>query len=472
MRESNVLQARLPWRVRICYGVSTFSKNLINVIMAGFMSFFYIDVLGIDALVAAGFILAAKIWDIINDPMMGILVDRTKPKKEGRCRFWVKRFSLPTGIALALCWFVPSLSKPLTLIWVIVTYVLQGMGATVLQIPVDTLLGRMTSDHTERARFSQISLIFGLAASYLVGGYTMMLVGVFGGGNMRVGFGRVGILYGTIYALCYMICYWGTRGYEPVDDEALTALTEKRSVEAEQASLGQQIKALTQNKVWVAIILCALFLEISVSTEQATLPFYFRYNFPTTNLYPIYSTCTYSASIIPLLLLPAFVKKFGNVKTATVGCVMMILGYLFRFAMADASVSIMAAGWMLSGFGNGLMSSTLLLIVFDSRTYGVWKTGTDNDAVLMAGLSSAVKIGLALGGPLQGVSLKLVPYVANAAAQDPSVLRVFFVLCTGINSAILLIPLILYLTILRKNEKNLPMMYTEIEARSKESTSL
>lgn len=75
MRDSNVLQARLPWRVRICYGVSTFSKNLINVIMAGFMSFFYIDVLGIDALVAAGFILAAKIWDIINDPMMGILVD-------------------------------------------------------------------------------------------------------------------------------------------------------------------------------------------------------------------------------------------------------------------------------------------------------------------------------------------------------------------------------------------------------------
>lgn len=79
----------LPWRVKILYAAGSFSKALLAVAMAAFMLYFYTDVCGIDPTVAATIILIAKIWDIINDPMMGAIIDRTR-SKEGKCRFWLK----------------------------------------------------------------------------------------------------------------------------------------------------------------------------------------------------------------------------------------------------------------------------------------------------------------------------------------------------------------------------------------------
>ena len=76
----------LPWRVKILYAAGSFSKALLAVAMAAFMLYFYTDVCGIDSTVAATIILIAKIWDIINDPMMGAIIDRTR-SKEGKCRF-------------------------------------------------------------------------------------------------------------------------------------------------------------------------------------------------------------------------------------------------------------------------------------------------------------------------------------------------------------------------------------------------
>lgn len=94
----------LPWRVKILYAAGSFSKALLAVAMAAFMLYFYTDVCGIDSTVAATIILIAKIWDIINDPLMGAIIDRTR-SKEGKCRFWLKYMSVPGMVIVALCFF-------------------------------------------------------------------------------------------------------------------------------------------------------------------------------------------------------------------------------------------------------------------------------------------------------------------------------------------------------------------------------
>lgn len=89
----------LPWRVKILYAAGSFSKALLAVAMAAFMLYFYTDVCGIDSTVAATIILIAKIWNIINDPMMGAIIDRTR-SKEGKCRFWLKYGKTTTTIPM------------------------------------------------------------------------------------------------------------------------------------------------------------------------------------------------------------------------------------------------------------------------------------------------------------------------------------------------------------------------------------
>ena len=249
MGNSNTVQAvNLPWRVRLCFGAGSIGKTLINCVMAAFMLFFYVDVMGMDSVVVSAVILIAKIWDIINDPMMGFLVDRTTGKKEGKCRFWLKYFSVPGGVCLALCMFMPELTATGKIIWVVVTYLLQGMVATILLIPMNTMIGRLSNDPAVRATLSQVQGIFGLAASFLVSGYTMVMVGVLGAGDMRVGFYKVGIIYGIVYALSHLIVYFGTKGYDAVAVDK-TPDAAKTNAPAEKLTLGKSLKALLQNKV-------------------------------------------------------------------------------------------------------------------------------------------------------------------------------------------------------------------------------
>ena len=175
---TKVEPVKLPLKVKIIYASGDLAKTLLVVSTMSFLLYFYTDVIGINSGVAATIILIAKIWDIINDPMMGAIVDRTK-SKEGKCRIWLKYLSVPGGVILALAFMMPELSASGKIVWVAVTYTLQGMASTALMIPLNTLMGRLTSDPVQRANLNQIKGVFSTIASLSVPALTMPLVAAF-----------------------------------------------------------------------------------------------------------------------------------------------------------------------------------------------------------------------------------------------------------------------------------------------------
>lgn len=202
----------LPWRVKILYAAGSFSKALLAVTMAAFMLYFYTDVCGIDPTIAATIILIAKVWDIVNDPMMGAIIDRTR-SKEGKCRWWLKYMSVPGMVIVALCFFMPELTATGKIIWVAVTYVLQGMISTSLLLPFNTMISRLTSDEQQRVQLTQADGIGQILSQWMVVSLTFTFVGWLGGGDSRKGFLYVGIIYGIIYGIGHLIVYFATRGY-------------------------------------------------------------------------------------------------------------------------------------------------------------------------------------------------------------------------------------------------------------------
>ncbi len=470
--ENTKAVTHLPWKVRLSFGAGNVAKVLINTVMAAYMLFFYVDVMGMDELVVSAIILISKVWDIVNDPIMGVIVDKTRGRKEGKCRFWLKYFSVPGGVCLALCMFMPELTATGKIIWVAVTYVLQSMVATILLIPMNTMIGRVSTDHTQRATLAQMQGFFGLATSFVVSGYTMTMVGFFGRGDMRKGFAIVGIIFGIVYAAANFIVYLGTKGYDGNEQTDGSAGAAPAEVEEQKVSMRDILSALAKNKVWVAVIACGMMVNLYVGVEQASLPFYIQYAFNNSEkLYSIYSLCFNVGALVPFLLLSFFIKHLGNARTAALGCLVCAAGYLYRFIMADSSVTVMIIGWIFAGVGQGLTSSVLILSIFDARVYGLWKTGVDNEAVLMSGFSAAYKIGLALGTPIVAGLLTLVPYTKGAASQPESVIEMLRFMSTGLNALIFVLPFILYMTVVYKNEKNLPRMQAEIEARKAEHGS-
>lgn len=467
---TKVEPVKLPLKVKIIYASGDLAKTLLVVSTMSFLLYFYTDVIGINSGVAATIILIAKIWDIINDPMMGAIVDRTK-SKEGKCRVWLKYLSVPGGVVLALAFMMPELSASGKIVWVAVTYTLQGMASTALMIPLNTLMGRLTSDPVQRANLNQIKGVFSTIASLSVPALTMPLVAAFGQGDMQKGFFFVGIIYGIIYAAIHLLVFWGTRGCEPLEhlEEAESGLPQGKDGKL-QPSIGQVLKALMKNTPWLLCIALYLIDMIASSIANTVTTFYCQYNLGNINLMSPIALAISISGIVVYVCLGFFVKRFGNAGTGAIGCVLAAAGFGLRFLFHDANLLVIFAGCIILGFGCALAGSTVLLCIFDAKVYGEWKTGVDNEAILMSGYSVSYKTGQALGNPIAGYLMLLVPYVPQAAMQQESVLNLFFYESTLIPAVGFAIAFI-FAMMLRKFERKVPEMRAEIEARKEKATA-
>lgn len=459
---TKVEPVKLPWKVKFLYATGDVAKTTTVIMTMAFSMYFYTEVCGINSGIAATIILIAKIWDIINDPMMGALVDRTK-SKEGKCRMWLKYMSLPGGVIFALAFMMPELTATGKIVWVAITYTLQGMASTSLMIPMNTLMGRLTSDPLERASLNQIKGVLNVIPNIVVPAATMPMVIFFGKGDMQKGFLVVGIIYGIIFAVFNLTVFFGTRGYEPLEHLA-EGSNQESDLKAKQPSVGEVLSALLRNTPWLFCIGMYLVDMLALSVSNSVMTWYFQYNIGSIPLMSLVSSISLGASLVVYIFLGVFVKKFGNAGTAAIGCLTSVVGFALRFILHDASTAILLAGNIIANLGTGLVGGTILLCIFDAKVYGEWKTGVDNEAILMSGFSISYKTGQALGGPVAGYLLMTVPYVAQAAAQEQSVLDLWFYESTLLPAVGFVIALIFSLLLI-KYEKKVPEMRAEIEAR-------
>lgn len=470
MKHENTLNQpqKLPWMVKILYSSGDFAKTLLVIMTSAFSMYFYTEICGMDPKIVATIVLIAKIWDFINDPMMGALVDRTKAK-DGKCRMWLKYMSVPAGVILALNFIMPDLSATGKIVWVAVTYTLQGMASTALLIPLNTMMGRLTADPAERATLNSVRGYYGIAANLIVGSATIPMVMFFGKGDMQKGFLWVAIIYGTVYALVHLLVFWGTRGYD-AEEEEIAPAGEIAANPVPKASFGASLKAMLTNTPWVFCFLMYFTVMLASGISATTGLYYFQYNLNRMDLYSIVSMISLIASVPLYLVFPLLVKKLGNAKVAVIGSILGIAGFGIRFITQDATIAILIGGNIVSAVGQILAASVIMLIIFDCGVYGEWKTGVANEAILVSGYSVSYKVGMALATPLAGYLLAAVPYVYGAPAQEDSVLKLFFYENTLLPAASYVISLIFALLII-KYEKMVPQMRKEIAERKEKENA-
>ena len=109
---TKVQDVKIPLWVKLCFGSNQFARMLISAFTSLYLVYFWTDIMAADGKIISAVIAVNKIWEIVNDPLVGIFVDRTE-SKEGRCRFWMKYFSIPAGLCFALMFFIPDTTFPL-----------------------------------------------------------------------------------------------------------------------------------------------------------------------------------------------------------------------------------------------------------------------------------------------------------------------------------------------------------------------
>jgi len=170
---------------KIGFGLGDTASNLVWQVLMIFQLYFYTDIFGIPAAVVGTMFLITKIWDSINDPIMGIIADRTDTKW-GKFRPYILWLALPFALAGVLTFTTPDLSMSGKIIYAYVTYTLMMMVYTAINIPYSSLMGVISASASQRASFSQYRFMLAFSGGLLVQALTLPLVNTIGTDNTDV----------------------------------------------------------------------------------------------------------------------------------------------------------------------------------------------------------------------------------------------------------------------------------------------
>jgi GPH family glycoside/pentoside/hexuronide:cation symporter len=225
--------------------------------------YFLINVARLDPALAGLSVLLGKIWDAINDPLVGALSDRTRTRW-GRRRPYLLFGAVPFGVTFALLWIVPPIQDQLLLcLYFAFMYILFDTAFTFVGCPYQALPPELTLDHDERTSL----LSYRMAVSIVAGLLVALLLGevIFPSfADERAAFRAMGIVCGAIFVVPYLITFWGTREREEFQVEPAPSPLEG-------------LRYVLRNHEWRYTLGMALLSWMPVDIASAVFPFFLVY---------------------------------------------------------------------------------------------------------------------------------------------------------------------------------------------------
>lgn len=139
----------VPKKEWLAYCVGALGQGMVYAIMSSYISDFYLNVLKVTPVFVLLLMFLARIWDAINDPIMGFIVDHVNPKK-GKMRPYLLYTPIPVAILTMMLFYAPNISNTGKMVYATITYVLWGMIYTSSDVPFWSLPNIMTSNADER----------------------------------------------------------------------------------------------------------------------------------------------------------------------------------------------------------------------------------------------------------------------------------------------------------------------------------
>ena len=130
---------------RISYGFYFFGQNVFYILVLNFLQIFLTDQ-SVTAAAPASIFLVSKIWDVVNDPIVGVIIDRSKPKG-GKFLPWVRFLIIPIAVITILIFAMPSaLSLTAKIVWTAIAYLLWELAYTLCHAPAYALTTAITEN--------------------------------------------------------------------------------------------------------------------------------------------------------------------------------------------------------------------------------------------------------------------------------------------------------------------------------------
>lgn len=366
--------------------------------MTTYLLFFYTDVYGLTASAAAILFIVARLADVVESLIIGLMIDRTH-SKWGKSRPFFLWYALPYVLFAVLTFVTPPFSGTGKLICAYVTYLGLGFFYTAVNLPITSILPTMTQNESELTLLGVIRQFGGSSVQIIVAVFTLPLVAFFGHGNQQRGFLLTIVLFGLISLALIWNTFFHVR-------ERFT------NPDASHQSWRAVGAMLRKNQPWLVISVVILLYWLTTAIKNQTTIYYFKYIQHSEKLVPWANSFTFAALIGVLLILHS-THILGKKRTMLTGITVAILGQIvLTSGVLLNHLTVLFVGILINSVGNGIIIGLVSIMIADTIRYGM-AMGIQAEGILASTDDFGVNVGLGLGGLVTAGLFHVSGYVAN-----------------------------------------------------------
>lgn len=366
---------KTTWREKLGYGVGAVGLDLSYGLFYSYLSYYLSSVL----LLPEAFLLIltplARIWDGINDPMMGSIVDSTRTKI-GKYRPWLLIGALSNAIVLSLLFTSFGMSGMKLYIYIAVMYILWGMTNTMVDIPYWSMVPSFTNDPKDRNLVATVARTFSGIGQGLISILTPIILPLLSSGMTTdkgysaSGFSRWAMICGVFLVGFALISFFATKERNVVYNN-------------EKFSFKKVLKVIKTNDQLVVFMIFAMISNAGWYLTSGTAVYFFSDVLGEPEAQSLFSTIGAVGSALGLLVIPILSKKFSNRIIYMISLSTAIVGYILMFIFGPVlKINIaLDLSYTLASIGIGSMFVAQTIFLADIVDYGEYKNGTRNESI-------------------------------------------------------------------------------------------
>ena len=369
---------------------------------------FFTNVFGLTVADAATLMLVARLFDVVTDPIMGSLADRTR-SRWGTYRPWLIFGAIPLGIVFALLLYTPDFGPVGKRIWAYGLYLLMMAVYTAVNVPYGSLLGVMTDNDHEKNQFSSFRMVGAYAMGFITllsFPYLQKLIG----GTEAHQYAVIGAVLGGLAALMTLLC-------------GLLTKERLQPVRAEKFSF-KPFANLVRNKPWICLTLAGIFSNFFNGFRYAVAGYLLTYclggEVTMGRLiinYTVFMTFGEVTCMVFGGLSPLFTRMVGSKKKAfsIAALICAASSVAFFFIPRDASYMwLMIVNVIITSIGIGFYSPLLWSMYADVADYSTKTYGTSSTGLIFSSGTMAQKLGSAVSGALVALLLGMAGFISGS----------------------------------------------------------
>lgn len=392
--------------------------SFVNLFVDAYFLTFCTYALGIEAGWMATLFLVARLFDAVNDPVIGSFPDRWKLGKSGdKFKPWIKLFMIPLALSGILCFTKVPFEGVLLHAWVAFVYIFYGMSYTGTSMPFGAMANVVTNDPIERSKLSRARSIGGTIVGMTA--LTIVPVFCFDAENNVVPerFTLLAVIFSALCIISYLVLCNFT--LERVHFE---------QKEGEKFEFKKALGAVIKNRPLIGVMVATIGSMLSITGTSQLNSYIFKEVYHNTDVIAIVSLATIPMMVIAFPLIPKLVQKFGKRNVILASAAFGLVFSLIKVFVYVKNVYVYLVLTIVAQLGQMAFTMLIWAMVSDCLDYSEWKMNFRSDGSMYSMYTFSRKIGSTIASTGVAACLGMIGYVSgvNVVQSEAAVTGIYY----------------------------------------------